>query len=67
MAILINKLKKYGPTNPRKVKSRQEVLDNANRLYAIRNEIINAFENKIFITKQIGTTNEQQGREGDKN
>ena len=55
VAILINELKNYGPTNPKKVKSRQEVLGNANRPYAIRNDIINGFKNKIFTTKQAGT------------
>ena len=48
MKILINKLKNYGPSNPKKIKFRQEVLDNAQKLYNIRNNIINAFENKIF-------------------
>ena len=48
MLILINKLKGYGPSNPKKIKSRQEVLDNAEKLYNIRNGIINAFESKIF-------------------
>ena len=48
MKILINKLKNCGPSNSKKIKSRQEVLDNAQKLYNIRNDIINAFENKIF-------------------
>ena len=51
MSILINKLKNYVPTNPKKKRSRQEVLDNAKKLCNIRNNIINAFENKIFFRK----------------
>ena len=46
--ILINKLKNYGPSNPKKIKSRQEVLDNAQKLYNIRNDIVHASESKIF-------------------
>ena len=52
IAVLINKLKNYIPTNPKKVKSTQEVLDNAQKLYNIRNDIINVFESNIFTTKQ---------------
>ena len=48
MSILINKLKSYNARNPKKKKSRQEVLDNEQKLYNIGNDIINAFENKIF-------------------
>ena len=48
MSILINKLKVYDPTNTEKIKSRQKVLDNANKFYNIRNDIINVFENKNF-------------------
>ena len=52
MEILINKVKGYGATNPKKyIKSTQEVLDNVEKLWKIRNEIVNAFENKFF-TKQ---------------
>ena len=55
MTILINKLKAYGPTNTEKIKARQKVLDNANKLYNIRNDIINVFGNKIFfIQSDIG-------------
>ena len=32
----------------KKKKSREEVLNNAQKLYNVRNDIINAFENKIF-------------------
>ena len=64
MAILINKLKNYGPTNPKKVKSRQEVLDNVNRLYTIRNEIVKVFENKIF-RKQKDTTDMPKSKDQD--
>ena len=51
MLILIDKLRKYGATNPPKIKSRQEVLDNAKRIYAIRDDIINAFESGILFSK----------------
>ena len=53
MSILINKLKHYGPTNPKKVKSREEVLDNVQKLYNIRNDIVNAFEGGILLRNQI--------------
>ena len=48
MSILINKLKGYDARNPKKKKSKQEVLRNAQKFYNIRNDIINAFEYKIF-------------------
>ena len=53
MSILTDQLRSYGPTNPKKKKSRQEVLDNAKRLYNARNGIIKAFESKIFLESQI--------------
>ena len=48
---MLNKLKNYGPSNPKKIKSRQEVLDNVQKLYTIRNNIVNASENKILFRK----------------
>ena len=51
MLVLINKLKGYDARNPKKKKSKKEVLDNAKKLYNIRSDIINAFENKIFFRK----------------
>ena len=45
---MISKLNNCGPNNPKKIKSRQEALDNAQKLYTIRNDVIYAFENKIF-------------------
>ena len=44
MLALINKLKGYNPNNPKKVKSKQEVLHNAEKLYQTRNDVIDAFE-----------------------
>ena len=53
MQILISKLREYGATNTKKVKSRQDVLDDAKSLCAIRNDIINinAFDQGIFLLK----------------
>ena len=50
MQILISKLREYGATNTKKVKSRQDVLDDAKSLCAIRNDIINinAFDRVFF-------------------
>ena len=65
--ILINELKKYGPSNPKKIKSAQEVLDNAQKLYNIRNDIVNAFESKNFF-KQLdidNITKDFSGQTGD--
>ena len=51
MKILINKLKNYGPSNPKKVKSKQEVLDNVQKLYNIRNDIVDVFESNTFFKR----------------
>ena len=59
MQILTNKLKEYGTTNPKKVQSRQEVLDNAKNLYATRNDIINALDQGIFFTQKSNIADEQ--------
>ena len=53
MSVLINKLKDYDARNPKKKKSKQKVLDNAQKLYNVRNDIINVFENKCFLDNQI--------------
>ena len=59
MQILTNKLKEYGTTNPKKVQSRQEVLDNAKNLYATRNDIINALDQGIFFTQKSNIADKQ--------
>ena len=51
MLVLIKKLKGYDATNPKKKKSKKEVLDNTKKLYNIRSDIINEFENKICFRK----------------
>ena len=48
MSVLINKLKDYDARNPKKKKSKQKVLDNVQKLYNVRNDIINVFENKML-------------------
>ena len=51
MPILTNKLKGYDTRNPKKKKFKQEVLGNAQKIYNIRNDIIKAFESKIFFKR----------------
>ena len=47
--ILINKLNNnYNPTSKIKIKEKDDTLKTAKRLYAIKNEIINAFKKGIF-------------------
>ena len=44
----ITKLKNYNPTNEQKIKSKERVFNNANKLFDIRSRIIKAFEDGIF-------------------
>ena len=49
LKILINKLNNnYNPTSKIKIKEKDDTLKTAKRLYAIKNEIINAFKKGIF-------------------
>ena len=48
MFTLRNDLKNYKPTNPDKITERKEILNNAKMLYNSRNNVIKAFEDKIF-------------------
>ena len=48
MEKLLMSLKKYDPSNSYKVKTRKEVLKNAQDLFKIRNKIIKAFEDDTF-------------------
>ena len=46
--ILLNKLRKYSPTNLKKIKSKEETLSAAEKLLNNRQEIIDAFKTGIF-------------------
>ena len=46
--ILLNKLRKYSPTNLKKIKSKEEILSAAEKLLNNRQEIIDAFKTGIF-------------------
>ena len=48
MERLLMSLKKYDPSNDYRIKTRKEVLKNAEDLFETRNKIINAFEDGIF-------------------
>ena len=48
MEKLLMSLKKYDPSNDHKIKTRKEVLKNAEDLLETRNKIINAFRDGIF-------------------
>ena len=46
---LLDYLKEYSPTKLDKIKSREETLNDAEKLYKNRNSVIKAFENGIFL------------------
>ena len=48
MEKLLMSLKKHDPSNNSKIKTRKEVLENAEDLFETRNKIINAFRAGIF-------------------
>ena len=48
MEHLVGNLEGYKPKNPDKIKSREEVLKNAERFFEERNLIVYAFEENIF-------------------
>ena len=48
MFSLLNDLKKYNPKNIDKIKSKEEALINAEKLYNNRNNVIKAFEDGVF-------------------
>ena len=46
--ILLNKLRKYNPTNPKKIKDKEETLSVAEKLLNNKQEVIDAFKTGIF-------------------
>ena len=46
--ILLNKLRKYSPTNLKKIKAKEETLSAAEKLLNNRQEVINAFKTGVF-------------------
>ena len=48
MCELLNDLKEYNPTKLHKIKSREETLNDAEKLYKNRYNDIKAFENRVF-------------------
>ena len=51
MLKLLNGLKDYNPTNPDKIKYKEETLINAKKLYKSKNNVIRAFEVGVFLFK----------------
>ena len=47
--ILLNKLRNYNPTKPKKIKSKEETLIAAEKLLNNRQEVIDAFKTGIFL------------------
>ena len=45
---LLDYLKEYNPTKLDKIKSREETLNDAEKLYKNRSSVIKAFENGVF-------------------
>ena len=48
---LLNDLKEYEPKNLKKIKSKEEALTSAEKLYNNRDNVIKAFENGVFLLK----------------
>ena len=48
MKILLNKLRNYNPTKPKKIKAKEETLSAAEHLLNNRQEVIDAFKTGIF-------------------
>ena len=48
MVSLLNELRNYKPTNPDKIAAKKIILINAKKLYNNRNNVIKAFENRVF-------------------
>ena len=48
MLKLLNGLKDYNPTNPDKIKYKEETLINPKKLYKNKNNVIKAFEDGVF-------------------
>ena len=46
--ILFNKLRKYSPTNLKKIKAKEETLSAAEKLLNNRQEVIDAFKTGVF-------------------
>ena len=51
MSNQLKDLEKYTPKNPDKIKSREETLINAKKLYNNRNNVIKTFEDGVFLFK----------------
>ena len=47
--ILLNKLRNYNPTKPKKIKAKKETLSAAEKLLINRQEVIDAFKTGIFL------------------
>ena len=48
MLELLNDLKDYNPTRLDKIRSKEETLNDAEKLYKSRSNVIKAFENRVF-------------------
>ena len=48
MFTLLNDLRNYKPTNPDKIRERKEILTNVGMMYNSRNNVIEAFQERIF-------------------
>ena len=57
--ILLNKLRNYNPTKPKKVKSKKETLSAAEKLLNNRQEVIGAFKTKIDFKKKNRKKNQK--------
>ena len=57
--ILLNKLRNYNPTKPKKVKSKKETLSAAEKLLNNRQEVIGAFKTKIDFKKKNWKKNQK--------
>ena len=48
MVKLLDDFKEYSPIKLEKIKSREETLNDAKKLYNNRNNVIKTFENRVF-------------------
>ena len=64
--ILLNKLRKYNPTKPKKIKAKEETLSAAEKLLNNRQEVIDAFKGSIFLynnESKIKEDSEEESKE----
>ena len=64
--ILLNKLRKYNPTKPKKIKAKEETLSAAEKLLNNRQEVIDAFKGGIFLynnESKIKEDSEEESKE----